>query len=167
MYLAVASVGIFAASADVGDGSQWFHPIQPGSLRPQVGVSAHLSTVIAPAASSTDAMAPERSRLELSLSESISSELADDTTTTSSAFNTREVLTRAEVERLVSRLAPVYELDSMLVLALIEAESSFRVDARSSKNARGLMQLMPATAKRFGVTDIDEPIENLQEAPDI
>jgi hypothetical protein len=40
-----------------------------------------------------------------------------------------------------------------LVLAIISVESSGRVDAVSSAGAAGLMQLMPATAERFGVTD--------------
>ena len=51
----------------------------------------------------------------------------------------------------VRALAHVYGIDAELVLALIEVESRFNARARSPKNARGLMQLMPATARRFGV----------------
>ena len=57
--------------------------------------------------------------------------------------------------------APEYGLDPELVLAVIAAESAFHPLAESPKGARGLMQLMPATAKRFGVEDIWDPDDNL------
>jgi hypothetical protein len=40
-------------------------------------------------------------------------------------------------------------------------ESSYKLKATSPKGARGLMQLMPATAARFGVTDIYDPQQNI------
>ena len=49
-----------------------------------------------------------------------------------------------------------------LVLALISVESAGRVDAVSSANAQGLMQLIPATAERFGVSDIRNPDQNIR-----
>ncbi len=61
----------------------------------------------------------------------------------------------------VQRLAPDYELDANLVLAVIETESNFNVKARSEKNAQGLMQLIPATADRFNVDDVWDPLQNL------
>lgn len=48
-----------------------------------------------------------------------------------------------------------------LVLAVISVESAGRSDAVSSAGAQGLMQLMPATAARFGVTDSMEPTQNI------
>jgi soluble lytic murein transglycosylase-like protein len=69
---------------------------------------------------------------------------------------------RAEVERLVYRLAPRYRVDPKLALALIFVESSFNSAAISPKNARGLMQLMPETAERFGVKRVLNPAENLK-----
>lgn len=68
---------------------------------------------------------------------------------------------RATIEAWVWVLAPGYGLDARLLLALIEVESRFNPRARSPKNARGLMQLMPATARRFKVKDIWDPVENL------
>jgi hypothetical protein len=48
-----------------------------------------------------------------------------------------------------------------LVLAVITVESSGRPDAVSGAGAQGLMQLMPATAARFGVTDSLQPTQNI------
>ncbi len=64
--------------------------------------------------------------------------------------------------RWVKRLAPEFGLDTALVLAVIRAESNFNPKALSNKNARGLMQLIPATAKRFGVRDIWDPLQNIR-----
>ncbi len=49
-----------------------------------------------------------------------------------------------------------------LVLAVMSVESAGKADAVSSAGAQGLMQLMPATAARFGVTDSLEPVQNIQ-----
>ncbi len=69
---------------------------------------------------------------------------------------------RALVARWVHRLAPEYGLDPYLVLAVIRAESNFDPAAHSPKDARGLMQLIPATATRFGVADVWDPLDNLR-----
>jgi soluble lytic murein transglycosylase-like protein len=69
---------------------------------------------------------------------------------------------RGPVAELVRRLAPNYGLDPELVLAVIETESNFDPAARSPKNAQGLMQLIPATAARFGVEDTWDPEQNIR-----
>jgi hypothetical protein len=48
-----------------------------------------------------------------------------------------------------------------LVASVIAAESNFNPNAISVKSARGLMQLMPATAARFGVTNVFDPRQNI------
>ena len=48
-----------------------------------------------------------------------------------------------------------------LVIAVISVESSGRSDATSSAGAQGLMQLIPDTAMRFGVTDSNDPAQNI------
>jgi soluble lytic murein transglycosylase-like protein len=48
------------------------------------------------------------------------------------------------------------------VLSVISVESGGRVSAESNKGAQGLMQLIPATAERFGVTDSNDPIQNIK-----
>jgi len=54
------------------------------------------------------------------------------------------------------------DVSPALVLAIIAIESSGRIDAVSSAGAEGLMQLMPATAARFGVTDSMNPAQNIK-----
>jgi hypothetical protein len=53
-------------------------------------------------------------------------------------------------------------VDPVLIYALMHQESSFKRGAISVKGARGLMQLMPATAARFGVTNIFDPRQNIE-----
>ncbi len=53
------------------------------------------------------------------------------------------------------------DVSPALVLAVIGIESAGRSDALSSAGAVGLMQLIPATAERFGVTDSSDPIQNI------
>ena len=63
---------------------------------------------------------------------------------------------------LVHQLAPDYEVDPNLVLAVISVESGFNVHAKSPKNAQGLMQLIPETAQRFRVKNAFDPADNIK-----
>ena len=54
-----------------------------------------------------------------------------------------------------------YGVDEAVVRAIIHAESAFRPNARSHAGAQGLMQLIPATAARFGVADAYDPKQNI------
>lgn len=54
-----------------------------------------------------------------------------------------------------------YNIDPLLIYSQMHQESSFKLRARSNKGASGLMQLMPATARRFGVTSIWDPKQNI------
>jgi soluble lytic murein transglycosylase-like protein len=63
---------------------------------------------------------------------------------------------------IIAAVAQRYRVEQALVKAVIRAESSFQPNAISPKGARGLMQLMPATARRHGVRNIHEPYENIQ-----
>ena len=67
-----------------------------------------------------------------------------------------------DVARLVDTIAPSSGLEPQLLLAVISAESGFRARAVSPKGAQGLMQLMPATARRFGVADPFDPRDNVR-----
>ncbi|MBT3533253.1 MAG: transglycosylase SLT domain-containing protein [Rhodospirillaceae bacterium] len=67
-----------------------------------------------------------------------------------------------EIRKLVLKLAPRFRLDPKLVLAVISVESGFQSNAVSSKRAQGLMQLIPATAARFGVRNVFDPADNIR-----
>ncbi len=54
-----------------------------------------------------------------------------------------------------------YRIDPLLIYAQMHQESGFKIKATSHKGASGLMQLMPATARRFGVTKIYDPKQNV------
>jgi hypothetical protein len=64
-------------------------------------------------------------------------------------------------ERAIRTAAERYKLDADLIHCVIAVESNFDPKAISPKNARGLMQLLPQTAARFGVKDIFDPEENI------
>jgi soluble lytic murein transglycosylase-like protein len=55
-----------------------------------------------------------------------------------------------------------HDLDPALIKAIIKAESGFDTHAVSEKGAKGLMQLMPDTAKALGVSDVYDPKENVE-----
>jgi len=63
---------------------------------------------------------------------------------------------------LIDAAARAERLRPELVHAVIRAESAYRADAVSSRGARGLMQLMPETARQLGVTDPHDPRQNLR-----
>jgi soluble lytic murein transglycosylase-like protein len=64
--------------------------------------------------------------------------------------------------QLVVNEARQFRIDPRLVLAVMRVESGFDSAARSTKNAQGLMQLIPETAARFNVTDPFDPVENIR-----
>ena len=62
----------------------------------------------------------------------------------------------------INQYARQYRIDKNLIKAVITAESCFKVKALSNKGAQGLMQLIPATAKRFGVKNSYKPQQNIR-----
>lgn len=66
-----------------------------------------------------------------------------------------------DLKALATAAARRHGLDPALVLAVVQVESGFRTEAVSPKGARGLMQLMPATAAGLGVTDAFDAHQNL------
>lgn len=66
-----------------------------------------------------------------------------------------------QIESLVRKLAPQYQVSPQLALAIIAVESNFNVTAVSPKAAMGLMQLIPQTAKRFGVKNPFDAQDNI------
>jgi soluble lytic murein transglycosylase-like protein len=68
----------------------------------------------------------------------------------------------ALIVKWIRKLTPKLQLDPALVLAVIRAESNFNPKAKSAKNTQGLMQLISGTAKRFNVSDVWDPLQNIR-----
>jgi len=64
--------------------------------------------------------------------------------------------------QMVEKIAKKQNIDPQLVMAVISVESGFNVNARSPKNAQGLMQLIPETAQRFNVRNTLDAEENIK-----
>jgi hypothetical protein len=62
----------------------------------------------------------------------------------------------------ISSAAMQYGVEEAVVRAIIHAESAFHPNAMSHAGAQGLMQLIPGTAARFGVTDVFDPAQNIK-----
>ena len=73
-----------------------------------------------------------------------------------------EVLAARPFADLISTIAATHNVDARLVHAVIEQESNYQSRARSKKGARGLMQLMPETARQYGVRNSYDPKANLE-----
>ncbi len=68
----------------------------------------------------------------------------------------------APLTETVDRIARQNQISPQLVHSVIRAESNYDPNAVSPKGALGLMQLIPATARRFGVSDVFDPADNIQ-----
>lgn len=63
---------------------------------------------------------------------------------------------------MIKKVAKEQKMDPALIHAVVTVESAYNERAKSPKGATGLMQLMPETGKRFGVTDLLNPMQNLR-----
>ena len=63
---------------------------------------------------------------------------------------------------IIEKASAAHGVDATLVRALIQVESHYESRARSPKGAMGLMQLMPATARRYAVADPYDPVSNIE-----
>jgi soluble lytic murein transglycosylase-like protein len=69
---------------------------------------------------------------------------------------------RSKYDDIIEKYAKQFRVDATLVRAVIQVESDFNPMCVSNKGARGLMQLMPATAKEFGIKQVHDPEENIK-----
>jgi soluble lytic murein transglycosylase-like protein len=69
---------------------------------------------------------------------------------------------RRQYGAVVAQVAGRYGIEAALLHAVISVESAYNAKAVSKRGAAGLMQLMPATAKRFGVADVFDPADNVR-----
>lgn len=69
---------------------------------------------------------------------------------------------RSRYDAFIEHYSARYGVDPVLVRAVIQVESDFNPGCVSNRGARGLMQLMPETARRYGVGRIHDPEENIR-----
>ncbi|MFY9555436.1 MAG: lytic transglycosylase domain-containing protein [Blastocatellia bacterium] len=86
------------------------------------------------------------------LPSAVSTSVSTETTTTGNP----------KYDALIAQSAARNGVDPNLIVAIMRQESGFNLRALSYKGASGLMQLMPATARRFGVTNIFDPAQNIE-----
>lgn len=67
-----------------------------------------------------------------------------------------------EVRQMIAKAAEKHDVDPLLVESVVQVESNYNASAVSHKGAVGLMQLIPATARRFGVNDPFDAEQNLE-----
>jgi soluble lytic murein transglycosylase len=83
-------------------------------------------------------------------------------TTSNLAWLARQRNRASAYDPIIERYARQYRVDPVLIRAVIQVESDFDPMCVSRKGARGLMQLMPATAKRYKVKKIHDPADNIR-----
>jgi soluble lytic murein transglycosylase-like protein len=99
---------------------------------------------------------PVDERYELLIS-SATEESADDT-----ILNPNMLAQSAAYNPIIENAASSHDMEAALLRAVIVVESGFDERAVSRAGAQGLMQLMPATAKQYGVSDAFDPSQNVQ-----
>lgn len=73
-----------------------------------------------------------------------------------------QLVEKTAYDELIQTASARHEVDARLVKAVIQVESSFQPRARSPKGAMGLMQLMPATARRYQARNVFDPRINIE-----
>ncbi|SJM95462.1 Putative murein lytic transglycosylase YjbJ (modular protein) [Crenothrix polyspora] len=80
---------------------------------------------------------------------------------TSNPYRASRSAKKAQFNELIAQAAQRHQVDERLVHAVIQTESAYNANAISSAGAVGLMQLMPGTARQYGVTDRNDPSQNI------
>jgi hypothetical protein len=73
-----------------------------------------------------------------------------------------DLIANPQFDSLIESVSARHGIDATLVRAVIQVESNYQQRARSPKGARGLMQLMPATARQYGVSNPYDAAANLE-----
>jgi len=97
---------------------------------------------------------------EFTASKELSSNI-DQGLKTSKLYNSYPAMKVTDYDQLIDQSSARYGVDSELIRAVIQTESNYKSDAVSHSGAKGLMQLMDATAASLGVTNSYDPQENI------
>ncbi len=163
----VAAADGFADARVVGMFLRWHRGRLRGKLTGRMSSVLHrsgFSALAMLAAMTSWAPIPVRAEIEIKT-------LADGTTVVSNPRKASRRLVpgrarvrtpRPELLKIIERHARRVGLEARLVQAVVQAESGYNVQARSSKGAMGLMQLMPATARELRVRDPYDPEQNVR-----
>jgi soluble lytic murein transglycosylase-like protein len=84
-----------------------------------------------------------------------------DRTASGDRYDARLLARATQYDAIIENAAKAAAVQPNLLRAVIVVESGFNVRATSKRGARGLMQLMPATAARFGISDSFDPRQNI------
>jgi soluble lytic murein transglycosylase-like protein len=162
------SVPVLAAAALAACAAAWPAPAlaqSPGKGQPAPGLSTKLSVGESEAA---DAPAPSGLAVDFGRpagADEVQPAAADAPKEAESAADDHAghacVTGDRAVDEIVRQAGGRYGVDPCLIVAVMSQESGFRRYAISPKGACGYMQLMPDTARRFGVTDIFDPQQNI------
>ncbi len=87
---------------------------------------------------------------------------ADLNNTNRTATQEHPILSPPQLMAHIEQSAQNNQVDRELIHAVMHVESAFKTKALSNKGAQGLMQLMPATAKRMGVSNSYDPAQNIE-----
>ena len=146
---------------DVPGGVRVVTPPAPAS-KPARGKLKLTARTTAPANSQSPATTPTQTSSALRSSE-VSPAVSTPSLTMAEAsaldgFSTGD----ASIDRFIVDSGTRHGVDPVLIYSIMHRESSFKRNALSNKGARGLMQLMPATAARLGVRNIFDPQQNIE-----
>lgn len=87
--------------------------------------------------------------------------LADGAAGPEMAGQTLELQSDPRYDSMIVKASARHGVDAKLVRAVIQVESNYQSRARSPRGARGLMQLMPSTARQYGVSNLYDPASNI------
>lgn len=126
--------------------------------------SARAATVGNVFVSYSDAGVPSYAsqRLDASYRLFIRGEMAPRGKASPRAANENQAQGKRQLTPLIEHYARVHDVAPGLVAAIVGVESGFNASAVSPKGAVGAMQLMPATAARYGVTHPEDPAQNIE-----